>query len=103
MSKLERRVTDLENELEGEDLLLGEEGREDILVRLAKLKGGLAQITPGGRTEIEAQECRDRIEDAVCAARAACDQGGFVAGGGSALLHASKKLNELLKRTEKVE
>jgi len=33
-------------------------------------------------------ECRDRIEDAVCAVRAACEEG-VVSGGGSALLHAS--------------
>lgn len=96
MSKLDQRISDLENELMGEDLLLGEEAREDIMVRLAKLKGGLASITPGGRTEIEAQECRDRIEDAVCAARASIECGGFVVGGGSALLHASKKLTDLL-------
>ena len=45
-------------------------------------------IQPGGRTEVEANESRDRIEDAVCAVKAAIDSGGFVAGGGSALLHA---------------
>ena len=45
-------------------------------------------LQPGGRTEVEANENRDRLEDAVCAVKAAIESGGFVAGGGSALVHA---------------
>ena len=42
------------------------------------------------------EESRDRLEDAVCAVKAAIGSGGFVPGGGSALLKASHKLEELI-------
>jgi len=48
-------------------------------------------IQPGGSSQVEMTECRDRITDALCAVRAALDSG-YVAGGGSALLHASNNL-----------
>ena len=60
--------------------------------RVAKLKGGLAILQPGGRTQVEAEESRSRIEDSVCAVKAAVESGGFVASGGSSLIHASKVL-----------
>ena len=66
--------------------------------RISLLQGGLALIQPGGRTEIEANEQRDRIEDAVCAVKAAIQQGGFVAGGGAALLHSIPRLSDLLEQ-----
>ena len=53
-------------------------------------------IHPGGTSELEVSECRDRIEDAVSAVQAAITDG-YVVGGGAALLHASKCLNKLLK------
>jgi len=53
-------------------------------------------ISPGGTSELEVSECRDRIEDAVCAVSAALKDG-FVVGGGAALLHASNVL-DLLSR-----
>lgn len=65
------------------------------MARLQKLKAGLVFLQPGGKTEIEAEESRDRIEDAVCAVKAALNEGGFVAGGGSALLRASFALDDL--------
>ena len=62
--------------------------------RLAKLTGTIAFINAGGYTETEIAEKRGRIDKALRAVRAALD-GGFVAGGGAALLHAAKSLDGL--------
>ena len=51
-------------------------------------------IKVGGSSEVEVSELKDRIQDALCATRAAIDEG-IVPGGGSALLFASKKLDSL--------
>ena len=68
--------------------------REKLQERLAKLAGGVAVIKVGAATEIEAKERKHRIEDAVHATKAAVAEG-IIAGGGSALVHASGKLAEL--------
>ena len=68
--------------------------REKLQERLAKLAGGVAVIKVGAATEIEAKERKHRIEDAVNATKAAVAEG-IIAGGGSALVHASAKLAEL--------
>ena len=44
---------------------------EELMERMAYLRGGLALVQPGGTSEFEANEQRDRIEDAVCAVKAA--------------------------------
>lgn len=62
--------------------------------RLARLTGGVAIIRVGGASEVEVGEIRDRVDDALCATKAAVE-GGIVPGGGSALLHASKTLDSL--------
>jgi len=62
--------------------------------RLGKLTGGIAVIKVGGASEVEVGELRDRVDDALCATRAAVDEG-IVTGGGVALLQASKALNNL--------
>jgi chaperonin GroEL len=62
--------------------------------RLAKLTSGVAVIRVGGATELELCERNDRVQDALCATRAAMEEG-IVAGGGAALLHAGKALAEL--------
>lgn len=49
--------------------------RGDIKSRIAKLSGGVAAIHVGATTEVELSEKRDRIEDAVCATRAAIEEG----------------------------
>ena len=51
--------------------LLGEMESEELMERMAYLRGGLALVQPGGTSEFEANEQRDRIEDAVCAVKAA--------------------------------
>nr|CAJ2481779.1 unnamed protein product [Leishmania braziliensis] len=68
--------------------------RDKLKERLAKLSGGVAVIKVGGGSEVEVNEKKDRIEDALCSTRAAVQEG-IVAGGGTALLRASKKLETL--------
>jgi chaperonin GroEL len=68
--------------------------RQRLRDRLAKLASGVAVIRVGGATDLELRERRDRVQDALCATRAAMAQG-IVAGGGAALLHAGKALAEL--------
>ncbi|CAO3407767.1 chaperonin GroEL [Azospirillum largimobile] len=68
--------------------------REKLQERLAKLAGGVAVIRVGGATEVEVKERKDRVDDAMHATRAAVEEG-VVAGGGTALLYASKALDKL--------
>jgi len=65
--------------------------REKLAERLAKLAGGVAVIRVGGATEVEVKERKDLVDDAMHATRAAVEEG-VVAGGGIALLHATKAL-----------
>ena len=55
--------------------------------RLAKLTGGICSIYVGGSTELEMKEKKDRIDDAVCATKAAIDEG-IVPGGGMSFIKA---------------
>ena len=59
--------------------------------RLAKLKAKVATVKVGANSEIELKEKRDRVEDAICATKAAIKEG-IVPGGGIALLNASFNL-----------
>ena len=59
--------------------------------RLAKLKAKVATVKVGANSEIELKEKRDRVEDAICATKAAVKEG-IVPGGGIALLNASFNL-----------
>ncbi len=68
--------------------------REKLQERLAKLAGGVAVIRVGGATEIDVKEHKDRVEDAMHATRAAVEEG-IVAGGGVALLYATRALDAL--------
>src|SRR5471032_2753684 len=65
--------------------------REKLQERLAKLAGGVAIIKVGGATEIEVKEKKDRVDDAMHATKAAVEEG-IVAGGGAALLYATRVL-----------
>lgn len=62
--------------------------------RIAKLTGGIAVIYVGGTTEVEMNERRDRVEDAVAATKAAIEEG-IVLGGGLTYYNAAKKLKSL--------
>merc|ERR1712051_966387 len=68
--------------------------REKLQERMGRLTGGVAVIKVGGASEVEVGELKDRIQDALCATRAASEEG-VVVGGGSALLYASKRLDDL--------
>ena len=68
--------------------------REKLEERLAKLSGGVAVIKVGGATEVEVKEKKDRIDDALHATRAAVKEG-VVVGGGTALLYATRALDNV--------
>jgi chaperonin GroEL len=68
--------------------------REKLQERLAKLAGGVAVIRVGGATEVEVKEKKDLVDDAMHATRAAVEEG-VVAGGGAALLYATRALENL--------
>lgn len=70
--------------------------KEKLQERLAKLAGGVAVIRVGAATETEMKEAKLRMEDALNATRAAVEEG-IIAGGGSAYIHASKKVAELVE------
>ena len=59
--------------------------------RLVRLSGGVAILKVGGSTEAELRERKDRVEDALYATRAAV-RSGILAGGGTSLLRASRKV-----------
>jgi chaperonin GroEL len=73
--------------------------REKLQERLAKLSGGVAVIRVGAATETEMKEAKLRMEDALAATRAAVEEG-IISGGGSAYIHASKKVAELVATME---
>ncbi len=68
--------------------------REKLQERLAKLSGGVAVIRVGAATETEMKESKLRMEDALNATRAAVEEG-IISGGGSAYIHAAKKVEEV--------
>ena len=73
--------------------------REKLQERLAKLAGGVAVVRVGAATETEMQEAKLRMEDALAATRAAVEEG-IISGGGSAYIHASKKVAEMAAQLE---
>ena len=83
------RIAQIRQEIERTD---SDWDREKLQERLAKLSGGVVVIKVGAHTEVELKEKKHRVEDAVSATRAAIDEG-IVAGGGTALVHASKALD----------
>ena len=73
--------------------------KEKLQERLAKLAGGVAVIRVGAATETEMKENKLRMEDALAATRAAVEEG-IIAGGGSAYIHAAKKVAEMTANLE---
>ena len=73
--------------------------KEKLQERLAKMAGGVAVIRVGAATETEMKEAKLRMEDALNATRAAVEEE-IIAGGGSAYIHASKKVAELVDTLE---
>jgi chaperonin GroEL len=89
--EVQGRVNQIRAEIENTD---SDWDREKLQERLAKLAGGVCVIKVGAATEVELKEKKHRIEDAVSATRAAIEEG-IIAGGGSALVHATSALDGL--------
>ena len=68
--------------------------KEKLQERLAKLAGGVAVLYVGANSEVEMKEKKDRVDDALCATRAAIEEG-VVAGGGTTYIRALEALNDL--------
>ncbi len=90
---IDARVAQIKAQLEE---TTSEFDKEKLQERLAKLAAREAVIRVGAATETEMKEAKLRMEDALNATRAAVEEG-VVSGGGSAYIHASKKVAELVK------
>jgi len=99
---IEKRIALLKRQIEETD---SDFDREKLEERLAKLSGGVAQINVGAATEVELNEKKERVKDAVEATKAAIEEG-VLPGGGIALLKArevlKKVLNEEMPDDEKI-
>jgi len=73
--------------------------KEKFQERLAKLVGGVAVIKVGGNSEVEVNEKKDRVTDALNATRAAASEG-IVPGGGTALIRCAKLLDNVVCKNE---
>lgn len=93
-SAIAQRVAQIKHQLEE---TTSDYDREKYQERLAKLAGGVAQISVGAATEVEMKERKMRIEDALNATRAAVEEG-IVAGGGVALLSAIADVDKLIAK-----
>ena len=85
-------VTERINQLrELKDKTTSSYDKEKLEERIGRLTGGVSVIKVGGSSEVEVSELKDRINDALCATKAASEEG-IVVGGGFALLHASNEI-----------
>jgi len=89
--KLEERCEAIRDAIERST---SEYEKDKMKERLAKLSGGVAVIKVGGASEVEVNEVKDRLNDALNATKAALEEG-IVPGGGVACLYASTKLDGL--------
>lgn len=96
--KIEERVNSLKSQIDKSGV--GFE-REKLQERLGKLLGGVAIINIGGHNDIDIEEKRDRVDDALQATKSALEEG-ILPGAGTALLNASKtiRLNKLTGETD---
>lgn len=90
-SKIEARIAQLRRAINETD---SDFDKEKLQERLAKLTGGVAQINVGAATEVEMNDKKERVKDAVEATKAAIEEG-IVPGGGVALLRAAKALDRV--------
>ena len=93
---IEARVSQIRAQIEE---TTSEFDREKLQERLAKLAGGVAVVRVGAATETEMQEAKLRMEDALAATKAAVEEG-IISGGGSAYIHASKKVAAMAANLE---
>ncbi len=85
------RVNQIKNEIAN---TTSDYDKEKLQERLAKLAGGVAVLYVGAPSETEMKEKKDRVDDALCATRAAIEEG-IVAGGGVAYIRAQKALDSV--------
>lgn len=85
------RVAQLKNEIANTK---SSYDKEKLQERLAKLAGGVAVLYVGANSEVEMKEKKDRVDDALCATRAAAEEG-VVVGGGTTYIRAQKVLADL--------
>ena len=95
-AEIAARVAQIRNQI---DETTSDFDREKLQERLAKLAGGVAVIRVGAATEPEMKEAKLRMEDALAATKAAVEEG-IIAGGGSAYIHTTKVLQELVDTLE---
>ena len=88
---IQDRINQIKNEIAN---TTSDYDKEKLQERLAKLSGGVAVLYVGAPSEVEMKEKKDRVDDALCATRAAIEEG-IVAGGGVAYIRATKALDGL--------
>lgn len=88
---IKKRVDQLKDEIEETN---SEYEKEKLNERLARLSSGVAVLKIGGSSEVEVNEKKDRVNDALCATRAAIEEG-IVPGGGTALLRCAAALDSV--------
>lgn len=85
------RVAEIKNEIANTK---SSYDKEKLQERLAKLAGGVAVLYVGANSEVEMKEKKDRVDDALCATRAATEEG-VVAGGGTTYIRALEALKDV--------
>lgn len=88
---IQERVNQIKNEISNTK---SSYDKEKLQERLAKLAGGVAVLYVGANSEVEMKEKKDRVDDALCATRAATEEG-VVVGGGTTYIRAQKALEDL--------
>lgn len=88
---IQERVNQIKNEIANTK---SSYDKEKLQERLAKLAGGVAVLYVGANSEVEMKEKKDRVDDALCATRAATEEG-VVVGGGTTYIRAQKALEDL--------
>ena len=86
---IQDRINQIKNEISNST---SDYDKEKLQERLAKLSGGVAVLYVGAPSEVEMKEKKDRVDDALCATRAAIEEG-IIPGGGVAYIRATKALD----------
>ena len=90
-ANIQDRVAQIKNEIENTK---SSYDKEKLQERLAKLAGGVAVLYVGANSEVEMKEKKDRVDDALCATRAAIEEG-VVVGGGTTYIRALEALKNV--------
>ena len=88
---IQDRINQIKNEIAN---TTSDYDKEKLQERLAKLSGGVAVLYVGAPSEVEMKEKKDRVDDALCATRAAIEEG-IIPGGGVAYIRAQQALADL--------